>query len=247
MRIEDFIERYGARVVANALEPLISVERRLRIDRVLGARLSSVTVVLENLHDPHNGAAVIRSAEAMGLTTVHVVGKERFHYSKKVSIGCEKWMTVRRHGDFAAFAQGMRQKRVAIYGMVPGARRSLKEVDVRHPFAIAVGNEHEGLTEQARALCDHVVSIPMFGFTQSFNLSVSVAIALQACTERRREVLGAAGDLSDEDSQIFRAQWYAQSVRSATQVLACIVPKETHLCGTRDTNPTESGDIAHGS
>ena len=80
-----------------ALAELVSDERQARIERVLDARLDGLTVVLENLHDPHNGAAALRSVEAVGLSTVHVVeGTERFRFSSAVTIGCEKWVTTRR-------------------------------------------------------------------------------------------------------------------------------------------------------
>ena len=92
--------------ICAALAPLLLEERRTRIDAAVAARLGGLRVVIENLHDPHNGAAVLRSAEAFGVQRVDVIESfEPFRYSSTVTQGCEKWLDVVRHKDeFAALA-----------------------------------------------------------------------------------------------------------------------------------------------
>lgn len=218
--VDALIERYGVAVVTEAIRPLLSERRMARIESVLDSRLDSVTAVLENLHDPHNGAATIRSVEAFGLTSVHVVETmERFRHAPAVTIGSEKWIETRRHPSFAECAEAVRARGMLLYATVPGAELTLDSVDVSKPCAIVFGNEHEGLTANAIDACDHTVSIPMFGFTQSFNLSVSVALAVQRLAERRRKHLGTGGDLGSEERARLRARWYALSVRAADQIV----------------------------
>src|SRR6185295_934475 len=107
--------------VCVALAPLLGDERRERIDAVIDARLGGLTVVIENLHDPRNGAAVLRSAEAFGIQTVHVVeAVERFRFSPAVSQGCEKWLDVERHPTFAAARATLGRAGFALYAAVPG-------------------------------------------------------------------------------------------------------------------------------
>ncbi len=219
------IDSFGVDHVLGVLEPFVSRQRQARIEEVLQARLASIAVVLENLHDPHNGAAVFRSAEALGLGSIHIVSDSSFCYSKKVSIGCEKWLSVNRHARFADCSVAL--SGIPIYGLVPGARQTIEDVDVSQPFAVAFGNEHEGLSTEALEQCHKQVSIPMYGFSQSFNVSVSVAIALQVLTARRRCLLQSQGDLTEDEQGLLRAKWYVQSVRSAAEILARSVSSGT--------------------
>jgi tRNA (guanosine-2'-O-)-methyltransferase len=220
------VDRYGPEVVIAALSPLMTDERMARIEAVLDARLAGLTVVLENLYDPHNGAAGIRSAEAFGLSAVHAIeGAGPFRAASKVTVGCEKWVDVHRHADLAS-------ARAALAGMihcaaVPGAGRTVDDLPAAEPIAFWFGNEHDGLSAEALAGCTHRVEIPMFGFTRSFNLSVSVALILQRAAERRRAALGRAGDLPAEERALVRARWYAQDIRGAAEIIERYVSKQT--------------------
>ena len=199
-----------------ALTPLLGEERRRRIDEVVEARLASLTVVVENLHDPRNGAAVLRSCEAFGLQRVHVVeAAERFRFAAAVSQGCEKWMDVERHPTFEAAASRLRTAGFALYAAVPDGKTSLEELDFSRPAAIVVGNEHAGLTSGAIALADVPFAIPMVGMTRSLNLSVATALIVAHAAARRRAALGRMGDLDDEARAVLRARFYAASVRGA--------------------------------
>lgn len=222
--IDLLIERHGPAVVTDAVRPLLTEERMARIDAVLEARLTSVAVGIENLYDPHNGAAAIRSIEAFGLSTLHVVETtDRFRFAPGVTIGCEKWIAVRRYPDIASLAGALRDDGVALYATLPDAEADLETVPVDRPLVVLFGNEHEGLTREAVAACDGAVSIGMHGFTRSFNLSVSVALVTARLAERRRAFLGRGGDLSDQERARLRARWYALSVRGAGEIVARFV------------------------
>jgi tRNA (guanosine-2'-O-)-methyltransferase len=185
-----------------------------------------LTIVLENLYDPHNGAAVLRSAEGFGITDVHVVEADgRFSACRGVTRGSQKWINVITHSSVAAAAAALKAEGMQLCAAVPGAGLSLGEVEVDRPLAIWFGNEHEGLTEEAIAACDQTLSIPMFGFTRSLNLSVSVALCAADLVARRRKALGAPGDLADGRRAHLRARWYVQSVRGARQIVERLVSK----------------------
>jgi tRNA (guanosine-2'-O-)-methyltransferase len=207
--------------VCAALEPLLLAERRARIDAAAATRLSGLRVVIENLHDPHNGAAVLRSAEAFGVQRVEVIESvERFRFSSTVTQGCEKWLDVVRHRSLAEAMVGLRSDGFAIYAAVPGAGATLDELDFSRPAAVMVGNEHEGLTSDAMAAADVRFAIPMFGLTQSLNLSVAAAIIVSRASALRRQALGRDGDLDEAAVLALRARYYAASVRGAEAVLA---------------------------
>jgi len=208
-------------LICAALAPLLGEERRQRIEEVVDARLGSLTVLVENLHDPRNGAAVLRSCEAFGLQTVHVVeAAERFRFSSEVSQGCEKWMDVERHASFAAAQARLQADGFALYAAVPDGKVPLEALDFTRPAAIVVGNEHSGLTSGAIALADVPFAIPMAGMTRSLNLSVATALIVAHASGRRRAALGRAGDLDDAARASLRARFYAASVRGADTVVA---------------------------
>jgi tRNA (guanosine-2'-O-)-methyltransferase len=226
--VDTLIARHGADAVLAAMQPQISDERRERIERVLAARLGSLTVVLEDLYDPHNGAAAIRSVEAVGLQSLHAVeSRQPFEFSKKVTIGCHKWVTVHRHPDFATCAAALRGQGMRLLAAVPDAPQSLHELDMAQPAALVFGNEHDGLTAGAVAACDASFSIPMSGFTESLNLSVSVAVSVHTLAARRRTALGGAGDLSEQERAYLRARWYALGTRGVQGIVERFVSERT--------------------
>lgn len=226
--VDRLIERYGVTAVTEAVRPMLTDERIQRVESVLDARLDGLAVVIENLHDPHNGAAAIRSIEAVGLTTLHVVETvEHFRASSAISIGAEKWIDVVRHKRISDCAEHLRSAGFTIYAACPGSEYDIESVDISRPCAIVFGNEHAGLTDAAIACCDRQITIPMHGFTQSFNLSVSVAVTMHRLAVRRRATLASTGDLDDRKRAFLRARWYALGVRGLDAIVARHVSSQT--------------------
>jgi tRNA (guanosine-2'-O-)-methyltransferase len=208
--------------VVRILAPFVSEARQARIEAVLAARLGGLTVAIENLHDPHNGAAALRSVEGFGLCALHVVEQvEPFRFSSKVTQGCEKWVEIARHPDFDACARALHARGFALYAALPPSPGTIPvgDIDVSRPTALVIGNEHAGLTPAALAACDGRFTIPMQGMTASFNLSVSVALSVFDCSRRRRAALGRPGDLNEAEILELRARWYRLSVDAADQIL----------------------------
>lgn len=202
--------------IVEALGPGIGDARRARLDQVAATRLAGVAVVLEDLHDPHNGGAALRSCEAMGLHNVHVIAREeRFRTSPKITQGCDKWLEVVQHTDATSCLTGLRQRGFRLYAAVPGAKQTLEELPPLPPAAFLIGNEHAGLSAEARAQCDAEFTIPLYGFSESVNLSVATALIVYTHCTRRRQALGRAGDLDEEQLLELRARYYARDVRSA--------------------------------
>jgi tRNA (guanosine-2'-O-)-methyltransferase len=209
-----------ARVCAT-LAPLLLDERRARIDAAAAARLGGLRLAIENLHDPHNGAAVLRSAEAFGVQRVDVIESvEPFRFSSAVTQGCEKWLDVVRHPTLAHARAALRADGFAVYAAVPGAAATVDDLDFGRPAAVMIGNEHEGLTADAIAAADVVFGIPMAGMTRSLNVSVAAALIVERAAQARRRALGRPGDLDDAAVLALRARFYAASVRGADVVLA---------------------------
>jgi tRNA (guanosine-2'-O-)-methyltransferase len=216
----DLIDRDPA-LACQVLAPLLLPERRERIELAIGQRLGGLRVAIENLHDPHNGAAVLRSAEAFGVQRVDVIESvEPFRFSTVVSQGCEKWLDIVRHKTHQAAVAALRADGFVIYAAVPGAAVTVDDLDFGRRAAILVGNEHEGLSQSAIDDAEVRFSIPMPGMTRSLNLSVAAALVTERAAARRRAALGQPGDLDQATQLKLRARFYAASVRGAEAVLA---------------------------
>jgi tRNA (guanosine-2'-O-)-methyltransferase len=219
--IERMIDHYGPERVCGALQSMLTPERIARIDSVLDARLASLAAAVEDTYDPHNAAATIRTSEALGLQELHVIEPgARFSAVKGVTRGSHRWIDLHRWPAADVAASALKARGFRVYATLPDARAvSIEELDVGPPVAIVFGNEHEGVSDKAIAACDGTVTVPMFGFTESYNLSVTVGLAMSRLAARRRAVLGAQGDLDPARKARLRARWFALRIRAAVHIV----------------------------
>ena len=102
---------------------------------------------------------------------------------------------------------------------LPDATVSVEDVAIDAPVAVVFGNEHDGVSPAVVAACDDAITVPMFGFTESYNLSVTVGLAMSRLAARRRAYLGAPGDLAPERRARLRARWFALRIRAAVHIV----------------------------
>lgn len=236
--LDKIIELHGPDVVCAALTPLLSADRIARVEAVLDARLTSVTVALEDLYDPHNGAATLRSIEALGLQDVHAIEPTyRFSAHKGITRGCDRWLDLHRWRDVGSCVAALKGDGFRVYATAPDAAVDVEDIDVSTPVAVLFGNEHEGVSGGADAACDGTVAIRMHGFTESFNLSVSVALVTGRLAARRRAHLGASGDLPAARRAHLRARWFGLRIRGAIGVIQRHVSGETRPDVAPGTRP----------
>jgi tRNA (guanosine-2'-O-)-methyltransferase len=219
--IERLIDRYGPESVCTALEPMLTPERIARIDHVLSARLASIATAVEDTYDPHNAAATIRTSEALGLQELHVIEPgERFSATKGVTRGAHRWIDLHRWPAADACVHALHARGFRVYATLPDPGAvSIEDVVVSTPLAVLFGNEHAGVSPAAVAASDGAITVPMFGFTESYNLSVTVGLAMSRLAARRRAHLGAPGDLDPARQERLRARWFALRVRGVVGVL----------------------------
>lgn len=171
-------------------------QRREKIDAVLADRQPDLTVLAEHLHKPRNFSAIVRTCDAVGINEMHAVpGEEGLAIHWKTSQGAEKWLKVRAHDDLDAacgFLRGEGFQLVAAH--LSDEAVDYRDLDYTQPTALVVGTELFGVSDQALALSDHQVRIPMKGMTQSLNVSVACAIVLYEAM-RQRELAGMYGKL----------------------------------------------------
>lgn len=203
----------GAEAVAARLAPYLTPARRARIEAVLRARVASLQVAIEDPQDPHNAAAVVRTAEALGAGAVHVIGgRASGLLSRKVTRGTFYWADIRHHGDWDSFRADLPTGMQLAGACVDAGTVELAVVPVDRPLCLLFGNEQAGLSARARAACALHFRIPMTGMAESLNLSVAAGIAMYALIERRRALLADGGDLPAQELAGQRARWYAKSV-----------------------------------
>jgi tRNA (guanosine-2'-O-)-methyltransferase len=208
--------------VVSLLEPLLTLRRLERIEAALATRSREVVLVLEDIANEHNGAAVLRTAEAFGFFEVHVVEPMagRFKISQKISKGAHKWLHLVRHSRTADAYGALKGRGYRIYAStLHGDAVELGQLPADGPIALVFGNELLGLSPKAIANADGYFRIPMGGFVESFNISVAAAISCYDQWSRRRAA-GGPRPLSTEEQQQVRAAWLVQAVKSAPQILS---------------------------
>ncbi|MBS1260982.1 MAG: tRNA (guanosine(18)-2'-O)-methyltransferase [Calditrichaeota bacterium] len=207
------MDRDTKQALVEYLSGFITEHKRRRFEEVLANRTRHLAVVLEDIYQPHNASAVIRTADCFGIQDLHVIeNRNRYTLNPGVSVGASKWVSLRCYDEFdadnvRACVDSLRRRGYRIAATTPHRDDvTVAEVPVDQPLALAFGTEETGLTPEFLDEADMFVSIPMFGFTESFNISVSVALVLYELTRRLRES-GIEWRLSDEEKLEIRLSW----------------------------------------
>jgi tRNA (guanosine-2'-O-)-methyltransferase len=162
---------------------------------VLARRQPDLTVVLENVHDPHNVSAILRSCDGVGVLRAHAVYSTEEPppgaFARQTSASAAKWVEVERHGSVADCYKRLRAEGFSILVTSIGPdSRPLYDWDLRQPVALLYGNEMRGVSSEARDMADGAIRIPMAGMVESLNVSVACAVCLYEAFRQRT----AAGD-----------------------------------------------------
>lgn len=167
-----------------------TTRRQERVRSVLERRQPDLTLILENVHDPHNVSAILRSCDAVGVLRVHVVYSIESPppgvFARQTSASAAKWVDVVRHDSMSACVTALREAGFQVLATALGQEsRPLHEWDLTRKVAIIVGNEMRGVSEEALALADGSIEIPMVGMVQSLNVSVASAVCLYEAFRQR--------------------------------------------------------------
>lgn len=181
------------------LEQFITDDRLRRFNEVLDFRTRHVTVVLEDIYHPHNASACLRTCDCFGIQDVHVVEScNRFKPKRDIAMGSARWLTIHRYATESASGDTGNNSEVASQNKTSECLLRLKksgyriiatspltsstpltEIRFDSPTAVVFGAENSGVSDEIIQQADQLVHIPMFGFTESFNISVSLALLLQ--------------------------------------------------------------------
>ncbi len=159
-----------------------------KIVRVLSQRQTDLTLVLANIHDPHNVSAIYRSCDAFGVPEVHLYYTDTAFpvLAAKTSASARKWVGSVRHHDAKSMIGELKGKGMTVYATSCSPEsRPVSEYDLSAPSAVIMGNEHSGVAPELAALVDAELYIPMYGMIQSFNVSVAAAVILAEASRQR--------------------------------------------------------------
>jgi tRNA (guanosine-2'-O-)-methyltransferase len=197
----------------------ISEERRAKFERYIEWRTRYVTIAVEDIYQPHNISAVIRSAECFGIQDLHVIeNTNKFSPNPEVSLGSNKWLTLHHYrageNNSLECIQALQKSGYRIVATTPHEKDKLiSELDLaKGKVALFFGTELEGISKTVIDNADEFVKIPMFGFTESFNISVSTAICDYELTSRLRN---SAIDwrLTEDEKTDILLEWARNSVQ----------------------------------
>lgn len=211
--LDVYIDALGPVRVVEGLRPFLTEARLASIDRVLSARLAGMHVAVERPEDPYNAAAVVRTAEALGVLNVHVVGAPSGTlHARKTTQGSFNWLHTTHHPELGDLLSTLQRGGVRLFGAFMEGQRTIEELPVDRPFCLLFGNEGTGLSREALSACELGFRVPMVGMSESLNLSVCASISMYVTSQARRRHLGASGDLTAEALLREQARYYARSV-----------------------------------
>jgi len=192
------------------------------IQKVLRQRTRHITVVLEDIYQSQNASAAIRTSECMGLQDVHIVeDTSKYQFNTRVLKGSNKWMDLVRYrskniNNTEACFKNLKQQGYTIYTADPAEDGvSIHDIGIENRTAIVFGNELRGASQYALQYCDQKVKIPMYGFTESLNISVSVAICLNTLITKLHNAETWEYGLSPDEQEELTLHWYRKVVRKS--------------------------------
>tara|TARA_R110001583_G_scaffold24113_4_gene88260 strand:+ start:5030 stop:5686 length:657 start_codon:yes stop_codon:yes gene_type:complete len=203
------------------LEGFITPERKARFLDILEERTNYITVAIEDVYQMHNTSAVVRSCDVFGVQQAHLIeSKFGKRLDKDIAMGAQQWVDIKRYNTTTDCIDTLREQGYKIVATTPHRNNcSLTDFKLESKTALFFGTERDGLSEEVLEKADSFLKIPMVGFTESLNISVSAAIILHTLTSQlRKESIN--WRLTEEEKLEKRLDWTKKSVRSLNDVLA---------------------------
>lgn len=207
------------------LKQFISEQRLAKIEHIVAGRTRYITVAVEDIYQPHNASAVMRSAECFGVQDLHVVeNKNQYKPSKEIAKGASKWLTLHHHNgqenNTLSCIRELKKQGYRILATTPHEKsHMIGDVDVtKGKIALFFGTELEGISDDVRAEADEFVRIPMYGFTESFNISVSAALCLSELRQKIQES-DIRWQLSEDEIAELKLDWVKNSIQRVDMMI----------------------------
>jgi tRNA (guanosine-2'-O-)-methyltransferase len=209
----------------NHLSEFITVERLKLFEKVLEQRTSYITLVLEDIFQPQNASAVLRTCDCFGIQHIHIIeNRNKFTVGREVAMGASKWLSLHKYNQNEQNSlDAIKTLKIKGYRIVATSPhindRFLPEFDLsKGKIALVFGSELPGISETIMNEADEFLKIPMYGFTESFNISVSAAIVLYQLSQKLRNKSEINWKLSKEESNEIKLEWLRATIKRSSAI-----------------------------
>lgn len=202
------------------LETYLTEERKNRFHQVIDQRTRHFTVVTEDVYQLHNTSAVIRTCDVFGVQDLHVIEEKiSKRIDKEIAMGAQKWISLHRYHSVRECITNLKEKGYQIIATTPHNNSTLlPDFDVTRKSAFFFGKESDGLSDAVMDAADGFLKIPMYGFTESLNISVSAAIILQSVVSKLKAAK-IPWQLSEEEKIEILMQWFQNTIKSSDKII----------------------------
>lgn len=207
-------------LLLNHLLGFVTDKRKKKFEEVIRYRTRYLTIALENIFQPHNASAVLRTCDCFGIQDVHIIeNNNKYEVNPDVALGSSKWLNLYRYNSLenntGACLMHLKERGYRIVATSPHNEEiMINDLPLDQKTALVFGTEMHGLSETALAMSDAFVKIPMYGFTESFNISVSAALCLYHLSEKMRK-MSYPWHLKPEEETEIKLHWTRQTVRNS--------------------------------
>ena len=201
---------------------IISDNKKEMFDRIASERTKHITVAIENVYQEHNASAVLRSCDCFGLQEMHVIEKDnQYKVQRDIALGAGRWVDMFNYNQGTQVTKDcidkLKSKGYTIVATTPHTENTIYDLDLSKPIALVFGTERRGISEEVEKMADTFVKIPMYGFTESFNISVSVAIILNTLRQRL-EQSSYNWKLTSEEQTALKIKWCRKILNSGEKL-----------------------------
>ena len=206
--------------ILNLLSEFVTVHKKEQISKVLNERTRHVTVVLEDIFQPHNASAIVRTCDCFGIQELHIIeNKNKYIVNPKVVMGASKWVDIYNYcipevNNTKSCLTNLKEKGYRIIATSPDPNcHSIDELNLSDKIALVFG-----ISKDVIDMTDDLITIPMYGFTESFNISVSAALCLQTITQQLRKS-DVNWNLTLEEKETIQLEWYKKIVNRSEIII----------------------------
>ena len=202
------------------LESYLTEQRKIRFQQVLSQRTKHFTVAIEDVYQLHNTSAVMRSCDVFGIQELHVIEEQNVkRIDREIAMGAQKWVDLKRYHSAKSCIHSLKKQGYQIVATTPHIKDcDLQDFDATKKSCFFFGRETEGLSKEVMSKADVFLKIPMVGFTESLNISVSAAIIMQYATNKLKKS-DVSWQLSESEMLEKRYDWCIKTIKSSDQIL----------------------------
>lgn len=201
---------------------IIRDEKKSIFNQTASQRTNFLSVIIENIYQEQNASAIVRSCDCFGIQNIHTIEKDNpFSVNREIAMGAGKWITITHHksksNPTAQAIANIKNLGYRIVATSPNSNyKAIQDFNLRQPTAILFGSEKFGLSQTALELADEIIHIPMYGFTESFNVSVAAAVCLQILRQKLEKSNIQNWKLTEDEQTLLKIYWCRKILKNAS-------------------------------